>query len=106
MTPAVALDGLCNRPPEIRHRVLIPGPGRETEARRHHAHDPHRRAVQADRPVENAAVGTEPLAPQTIADDHDLTMSWRVLEIRERASEGWCHAHRLKEGRGGPHAQE
>ena len=92
---ALELNGLGNRGPEIRKNSVRSA--RKREAWRHDADHLERPVVQLDRPADESGVSAEAIAPEPIAQDHDLSIARNVLVRPERtAGRGW-NAHDSEE---------
>ena len=76
----------------------------EVEARRHHAQQRARGAVDDHRPADDRGRGAERLDPQAVRDDGDRRTTLDVLRFGEDASERRRHAEHREEARAHPRA--
>jgi hypothetical protein len=92
---AIQVERLRDRRPDVGWRA-----GRcrrKLERRRHYADHHVEFAADCDRTADERGVGAEPLAPQALADDDDLSATRLIFVGDEHATRNWRDPHDGKE---------
>ena len=101
---AKQVNRLGDRRPEVGR--YAGRPGRELEARRDHADDRERLAVENDCFSGDGRIGAETLPPEPFAQHRDLALARQILFRSEPAAQEHRHAHDVEESGGHADAEE